>query len=383
MVRLARRGVSLREVARRFGVSLGTVQLWVRRAHGQRLDRVCFDDRLAGAPRAANRLAEDLEDLILDLRRQLKTHSALGEHGAAAIRRALQEQGGPQPAVRTIGRVLERRGALDGRRRLRRNPPPRGWYLPELAAGRAELDSFDFIEDLRIAGGPLLDVLTGVSLHGNLADAWVSAQPTTPLVLSCLLARWRRDGLPTYAQFDNDTRFQGGHNRPDVFGRVTRLSLQLGVVPVFAPPREPGFQNAIENFNGRWQQAVWRRFQVASREELQAHAERYTAAFRARYTARQEAAPNRRAFPQPWRLKLEPLPQGRLIFLRRCNAQGRFDMLGHRFVIGRHWGHRLVRAEVDLKAERIRVYGLRRREPTVQPLLQEFHYQPQLRPKFH
>ena len=34
-----------------------------------------------------------------------------------------------------------------------------------------DLDSFDFIEDLKIAGGPLVCLLTGISLHGALADA--------------------------------------------------------------------------------------------------------------------------------------------------------------------------------------------------------------------
>ena len=35
---------------------------------------------------------------------------------------------------------------------------------------------------------------------------------------------------------------------PDAIGRLTRLCLALGIIPVFAPPREPGLQNAIEGF---------------------------------------------------------------------------------------------------------------------------------------
>ncbi|SRR5712691_4046719 len=72
----------------------------------------------------------------------------LGEYGAQAIRRELAVRGpAGVPSVRTIGRILERRGALDGGRRIRRPPPPPGWYLPEVAAGRAELDSFDMPVD--------------------------------------------------------------------------------------------------------------------------------------------------------------------------------------------------------------------------------------------
>jgi hypothetical protein len=75
---------------------------------------------------------------MLQLRRTLNETSDLGEYGAHAIRRAWLERGNPAvPAMRTIGRILERRGALDGQRCIRRPAPPRGWYLPDVAAGRA------------------------------------------------------------------------------------------------------------------------------------------------------------------------------------------------------------------------------------------------------
>jgi hypothetical protein len=51
----------------------------------------------------------------------------------------------PIPSRRTIGRIVDRRGVLDARRRIRR---PIGWYLPEVASGGSELDSFDTIEGL-------------------------------------------------------------------------------------------------------------------------------------------------------------------------------------------------------------------------------------------
>ena len=42
MVRAVRKGASVREVAGRFRVSVGTVVHWVSQAHGKRLDRVSF-----------------------------------------------------------------------------------------------------------------------------------------------------------------------------------------------------------------------------------------------------------------------------------------------------------------------------------------------------
>jgi hypothetical protein len=375
MVAAARRGTPLREVARRFGVALATVQLWVARAGSRRLDRVDWADRPDGPPRPANRSSQDLEDLVLTLRRELKETSDLGEFGARAVRDALQARGQcPVPAISTISRILDRRGALDGRRRTRRPAPPPGWYLPDVAGRRAELDSFDIVEGLVIKAGPQVEVLNAISLHGGLISSWPMGLVTAKATVEALAERWRADGLPGYAQFDNDTIFQGAHRHQDVVGRVMRACLSLGVVPVFAPPRETGFQAAIESLNGRWQAKVWARFRHESVEGLRGRSDKYVAAARLRSAARIEAAPHRRPWPEGWALDLQAPPRGRLIYLRRTGGQGTIEMLGRRFEVDAAWPHRLVRAVVDLDAGRIRFHALRRREPDRQPLLREVAY---------
>ena len=101
----------MRAAARRFGVSLCTVQRWVARAGEARLDRADFSGT-PGRRRAANRTAASAEALVLRLRRELKERSDLGEFGAAAIRaEMLARHLRRVPSVRTIGRVLLRRGA--------------------------------------------------------------------------------------------------------------------------------------------------------------------------------------------------------------------------------------------------------------------------------
>jgi len=306
----------------------------------------------------------------------LREQSVLGEFGLDAIGLALHEDGSGQrvPGRTTIYRVLARHGVFDGAHRQRRPAPPKGWYLPDLAAGQAELDTFDFIEDLKIAGGPLVSVLTGTSLYGALADAWPMERPGARATLPVLIQRWRREGLPKYAQFDNDTIFQGGHRFAHSIGRISRLCLALQVIPVFAPPREPGFQNAIEGFNSLWQSKVWRRHHFPDVASLAALSERYIAAYRAKTAARREAAPNRRRFPAQFRLNLSATLTGTMIFVRRSNEYGNVHMLNKAFNVDQHWPHRLVRCEVDFTHQRIRFYALRRRDPTDQPLLRELAY---------
>lgn len=375
MVKAVRSGNSLRAVAGRFEVSPATVSLWVKRSAGRRLDRCEWTDRKAGPRRPWNRTPANLEQRVLEVRRQLREDSVLGEFGAPAIQRALIErERSPTPSVASISRILVRHGAIDARRRVRRPAPPRGWYLPQAASGQLELDSFDIIEDLKLQNGPLICVLTAISLHGSQVAAWPEPGLRAKDVLERLLAHWRSIGLPGYAQFDNDTRFQGAHQFPDTIGRVSRLCLSLGIIPVFAPPREPGFQNAIESFNGLWQAKVWQRFHYADLAALQVQSQRYVQAHHQRTGVRREAAPARQAVSDTWHLDLNQALLGTLIYLRRTDAQGSIVLLGHRWCVNREWVHRLVRCEIQLGKRRILCYALRRREPTDQPLLAEIPY---------
>lgn len=371
MVAAIRMGESLRSVARRFAVPLSTVQYWSKRAGQQRLDRVDWQDR-ASAPKKTRRTSLVVERRVLAARRRLSQHSALGEFGADAIRRELH--GDSVPSRRTIGRILERHGCLDGRKRIRRPPPPSGWYLPEVAARSCELDAFDTIEGLAIRGGPHLSILTGISLHGGLPAAWPERRITAATVIQALLQHWRAWGLPGYVQFDNDNRFTGPRQHPDAIGRVIRLCLSLQVTPVFAAPNETGFQASIESFNGRWQAKVWNRFVHARLCDLKKRSQRYVAAARLRNAARIEAAPTRSPFPNTWQLNLQTKPTGAIVFIRRTTDSGSVKVLGNSFVVDRDWAQRLVRAVVDLDHHTIRFFALRRRAPHDHHLLNQVDY---------
>jgi hypothetical protein len=374
----------MRSVARRFAVSLCTVQRWVARGKGKRLDRADLGDRPGGCPVGPRRTPAQLEELVLATRADLRANSDLGEYGAAAVHARLAESRVEGvPSVRTINRIFERHGALDGARRVRRPAPPPGWYLADLAGRRVELDRFDVVEGLVIgktadAAAVDVEVLNAVSLVGGLLDSWPTTVVTAKYAVDRAVARWRSVGLPRYAQFDNDTIFQGPHQWPDTFGRVTRTCLSLGVVPVFAPPRETGFQAAIESYNGRWQAKVWARFNHPSLAALVERSDRYVAAARLRAAARIESAPPRRPLPAGWSIDKalrKPLA-GRVVFLRRSDAAGRVTVLGRAYAVDAAWPGRLVRADVDLDAREIRFHALRRRQPNNHRLLCTTPYTP-------
>jgi hypothetical protein len=140
---------------------------------------------------------------------------------------------------------------------------------------------------------------------------------------------------------------------------------------VFVPPREPGFQAAIERYNGSWQAKVWSRFEHEDLSGLRDRSRRHVAALRRHRADRIESAPSRREFPERWSLDLQARLKGRIVSLRRTDATGAVEVLGRNFEVDPHWTHRLVRAEVDLDGGMVRFSRLRRREPRDQPVMKE------------
>ena len=137
-----------------------------------------------------------MERRVLALRRELR-QGDLGFVGAQAIQDVLRAERPDRrlPSLRTIGRILKRHGALDAVRRVRRMSPPAGWYLPDVAAGQAELDAFDVIEDLPLEGGPRLDALTtralGVGVRRGVSPRCAPAGS---------VSGWKRTGDATAAR---------------------------------------------------------------------------------------------------------------------------------------------------------------------------------------
>jgi hypothetical protein len=378
MVSLVRGGASARSVAQRFGVSLSHLQHWILRAGSLRLDRVVWTDRQRVSSAPANRTPDSVETRILQARGSLRS-SPLGDCGAQAIRDELLKAAPDVsvPCVRTIGRILKRAGVLDGRIRTRRPPPPPGWYLPALMRREAELDSFDTVEGLVLAGGTQVEVLNAMSLHGHLPGSWPEGPFTTDSVLAALLAHWCQHGRPTFAQFDNALIFQGPHQYADTLGRVVRLCLQLDIIPVFAPPRETGFQAAIESYNARWQSRVWQRFTHTDLTALQHRSASYVDASRTKHALRiGAAAPLRRPLPKPFMFDPKAPLAGTVIFLRRTDGEGTLTVLGRPYPAGQHWQHRLVRAELNFSLGILELYALRRAASSHQPSLGRLIYQP-------
>jgi hypothetical protein len=279
---------------------------------------VSWQDRRSGPKVPHGRTPLAVVRAILRARRWLRRHDAHGESGAGAIRRYLLAQGLAVPSERTIARWLVWHEA-SGRERWRRPPPPKGWYLPAVAASIAELDSCDIVEGLRLRGARRVEALNILYLWGARVDTLVADRISTDRTMAALWARWKFHGRPAFLQCDNDTVFTGAHAPRAYLGRLVHWCLCVGVVPVFTPPGELGFQAAIEAYNRRWQERVWRRWRHCDLQALQQR----SAAFVAAYSRRQQSGARTHPLARhPGQAPTREPRLHRLVLLRRLDEGG-------------------------------------------------------------
>jgi hypothetical protein len=240
--------------------------------------------------------------------------------------------------------------------------------LPGLQQRKHELDSFDILEGLYLHGGQEVQLLNGLSLHGNLLHSAANETQTAENTVLALIDHWKQFGLPRYVQFDNDMVFQGPR-RADVIGKVIRLCLSLKVIPVFTTPYEQGFQGKIERFNREIQEKFWRRKRFKSVKDVGNHLAEYVQAHRWAHQEEIISAPYRRLFPKRWSRDDTSMPRGKIIYLRRTDGSGWIRFLERDFFVNEHWVNRLVRAEVDLDEGKVCFFALRRADWKTQRLI--------------
>ena len=350
-------GQSYRQVGRALGVSASTVGHWVKRAGSERLERMDWSEGSRRPHRLARQLAPALFTEVLRARKWLQNEDPLGEYGAAAIRRYLRQQGGDAPSERTIARWVAQ--CVPKTVRSRRPVPPRGWYLPAVASGAAELDAVDVVEGLRMQGHGRIEVLNCLSLWESLPGSWCAGSITSLEVRRSLTRHWRKHGRAHYVQFDNDTIFSGAHAQRNYFGRLVHWCLCMDVIPVFAPPLEVGFQAIIEAYNRRWQERVWQRWRHPNLRSLRGRSDAFVQAYQQRKRRDQKV---RRGPVKPAR---EPV-NSKLILLRRLEEDGNLRVCAQTLHVAHSWGHKLVRCEVDVADQCISFFRLSRRDPHYQ-----------------
>jgi putative transposase len=359
-LRLWIHGESQQAILRQVHRSKGWLSKWRRRYYTEGVDGLRSRSRRPHqCPSATSRRCEQL---IVQTRQRL-IRAKLGLHGPTAIQRELHnlDRRKPPPSCATIKRVLHRQGLL-------RTPKAQSRYFPvptEQLSGIVH--ACDWTCRYLKAGCKVYAFHT-LDLHTRGCHQTLAHDKTLATVRQHFLETWETLGIPDYLQLDNDAVFCGGYKVPRVFGQMVRLCLYLGIEPIFLPVAEPQRNGAVEQLNGLWQRALWKRTHfptfaacVRSRSLFlhwylyeyappalagkTPHQAQRTQVCR-RLTKRQAAA-----LPDPL-----PITTGRIHFLRQVASDGTITVLNERWRVGRRRAGKYVWATVHTRQQCLEIW---------------------------
>jgi transposase InsO family protein len=232
-------GVSVTEVAARFGVSRQSVHSWLRRYQDAGLAGLM--DRSKRPASCPHQLAAEVEVLVCELRRK---------HPRWGPVRLVHELGrlgvDPVPSRMSVYRALVRHGLIEPGKRRGSRREFRRWERDEPMA----LWQMDIVGGVFLADGSECKVVTGVDDHSRFCViASVVRRATGRAVCLAFANALRTYGVPEEVLTDNGKQFTDrfGHGGEVLFDRICRDN---GIVHRFTQPRSPTTTGKIERFHG-------------------------------------------------------------------------------------------------------------------------------------
>ena len=179
-------GVSVTEVARRYGVARQTVHGWLRRYAEDGLGGLA--DRSSRPAWCPHQMSAQVEARITGMRRE---HPGWGP---SRIRWELERAGVvPVPGRSAVYRALVRHGLVQVRRRRRRREDYRRWERPRAM----DLWQMDVMGRVHLAGGAEVKIVTGIDDHSRfVVCAKAVLRATARPVCQALTEALRRHGIP-------------------------------------------------------------------------------------------------------------------------------------------------------------------------------------------
>jgi transposase InsO family protein len=206
-------GVSVTEVARRYGVVRQTVHTWLRRYAGEGLGGLA--DRSPRPASCPHQMPAPVEARIVAMRRE---HPGWGPSRILfELERAAVV---PLPGRSAVYRALVRHGLVQARKRRRRREDYRRWERPRAM----DLWQMDVMGRVYLAGGAEVKIVTGIDDHSRfVVCAKAVLRATARPVCQALGEALRRHGIPEQILTDNGKVFTARFGRgpgPVLFDRI-------------------------------------------------------------------------------------------------------------------------------------------------------------------
>jgi transposase InsO family protein len=247
-------GVSVTEVAERFGVSRQSVHRWLRRYAAQGLAGLVDQSSAPGS--CPHQMAPETEARIVEMRVE---HSGWGPR---TIGHWLGKEGvAPLPGRSSIYRCLVRHGLITVEARKRTKADYKRWECSR----SMELWQMDIVGGVRLADGSEAKIVSGVEDHSRFCiSSFVVPRATARPTCEALALALRRYGIPDEILTDNGKVFTGrfGPGTGEVlFDRICR---ENGIKHRLTAPRSPTTTGKIE----RWHRTLRQEFLTGACQEL-------------------------------------------------------------------------------------------------------------------
>ena len=254
-------GRSKSEVAREYGCSRRWVQKHAVRyaAEGE----AAFEARSRRPHQSPTRTADDLEDRIVELRKQLSEEGL--DAGPATIAYHLSRRHGTAPSVSTIWRVLKRRGFV--------TPEPHKRPKSSIIRFAADQPNERWQADIThwaLAGGREVEILNQLDDHSRLlvgSDARITFKATDVVV--CFEQASERFGVPASYLTDNAALFTGAYRGKGWVALEQELVMR-GVRLRHSRPYHPQTCGKVERFHHTLKQWLAKQRRARTVPQLQA-----------------------------------------------------------------------------------------------------------------
>jgi len=259
-MRLRLQGIPHKRILEKVQRSRAWLSKWRKRFEQQGASGLCSHSRRPYHTPSA--FAPRIVRLIVQTRRRLDKQK-VGLSGACAIRRELRKVLGKHtPSLTTINRVLRTHNLVTT---LTEAPPA---YFPKpLTTVNGTLHAMDWTCRY-LEAGPKVYAFHTLNLRTRACTQTIAADKNGVTVIRHGCHTWKTLGIPRFLQLDNDAAFCGGYKTPRIFGQFVRLCLYLGIELIFLPVAEPECNGEVEELNGLWAHAFWKRRRFSSFKQV-------------------------------------------------------------------------------------------------------------------
>jgi hypothetical protein len=324
-------------------------------------------------PHVIHRLIDnDIESLIIQIRQHLES-TPYAQIGAISIQWELQKLRVEPPPVWTIDRIIKKHNLIHKK--------------PKVSKRKNEYPDYSlaFTHQLDIVGPRYLQKCKRKYYFSNIIDTNTHSVHVNPIqskasdgIINTIIRFWKQFGIPDYLQMDNELSFRGSNRHPHSFGKLIRLALSQGVIPVFIPHAEPWRNGIIEKFNDTFDKKFFRTQNFTTIDDLTESASEFESFHnkKYRYSVLNNQTPldvhkkNGKFYYLHNEYQLPdyiPLVDGHIIIIRFIRSDRNLNIFGESFLVKPELVYNYVEAIVSINAQSLKIYSENQ-------LIQEFSY---------